>query len=294
MSKVDAEADLIVRRLTDKKRLDAIASLEAEGFRVTKRPDAQKATKLDINVKPGGVVRLGVVSDTHIGSRYQQTTALTDFYKYADSRGVAEYLHAGDALEGLHVHRDAVYEQYVHGVDGQEDAFVAQYPRSQNGKTRLIDGNHDSWAYENAGITTGKRLAQRRDDIDYLGYYSAFVEVGGLRILVQHGAKGGGAYGKSYKPQRLLEQLSVEERSQTHIALYGHWHTELYLGRYQGVFGFSLPCFKAQDRFLRSLGKNPTIGGVVLEVEFTRDMKVWNLRQDFRYYEPRLNDYPGA
>jgi hypothetical protein len=36
------------------------------------------------------------------------------------------------------------------------------------------------------------------------------------------------------------------------------------------------------------------IGGLVLEIEFTRDMKIWDLRQDWRYYEPRLNDYPGG
>jgi hypothetical protein len=111
---------------------------------------------------------------------------------------------------------------------------------------------------------------------------------------LQHGAKGGGPYGKSYKPQRLLEQLDPIERERTHLALYGHWHTDLYLGRYQGVFGFSLPCFKAQDPFLRTLGKSPTIGGLILEVEFTRDMKVWDLRQEWVYFEPRQNDYPGA
>jgi hypothetical protein len=112
---------------------------------------------------------------------------------------------------------------------------------------------------------------------------------------LQHGAKGGGPYGKSYKIQRLLEQLAIEERSQTHIGLYGHWHSDLYLGRYQGVFGFTLPCFKSSaDRFHRQKGLNATIGGLVLEVEFTRDMKVWNIRQDWRTYEHRLDDYPGA
>lgn len=281
--------------LSPKDQQALIETLEAQGYRITKNPPKERASKkLDVPATPGATLRIGVVSDTHIGSRHQQTSALNDFYKYADSRGVSAYLHGGDLLDGLHVHRDSVYEQYAHGVDAQVAAAVTQYPVSNNGKTFFIDGNHDAWAFENAGVASGAILADKRNDLEYLGYYSAFVELGNVRFLLQHGARGGGAYGKSYKVQRLLEQLATEERSQTDVALYGHWHTEFYLGRYQGVFGFSLPCFKKQDRFLRSLGKSPTIGGLVLEVEFTRDMKLWNLRSDFRYYEARHNDYPGA
>ncbi|HEV8573108.1 MAG TPA: metallophosphoesterase family protein [Dehalococcoidia bacterium] len=279
--------------LSPEERRIYVEALEQDGFHVTKsQPKERAAAKIDFTVKPGDTIRIGCVSDTHIGSKHQQMTALRDFYRYADERGAQTYLHGGDLLEGLHVHRDAVYEQYAHGVDAQVAAAVDQYPKSANGKTLFIDGNHDAWSFENAGVTSGALLAMQRPDLQYLGYYSAFVELGKLRILLQHGAKGGGPYGKSYRPQRLLEQLAVEERSQTHMALYGHWHTDLYLGRYQGVFGFSLPCFKKQDRFLRSLGKSPTIGAFLLEIEFTRDMKVWNLRHDWKYYEPREGDYP--
>lgn len=277
------------------KDLDLIRALEARGFRITKDPPTERASaSLDLKIKPGGTVKIGLVSDTHIGSRFSQTTALRDFYRYCDDRGAQAFIHGGDILEGHHVHRDAVYEQYAVGLDTQLRAATNLYPKSKNALTHFVDGNHDSWTYENVGITSGALLAEKRPDLKFLGYYSAWVEIGKLRIYVAHGSKGGGAYGKSYKPQRLVEQMSVEERNQTHLAFFGHWHTDLYLGRYQGLFAWSLPCFKAQDRFLRSLGKMPVIGGLMLEVEFDRDMKVWNVRQDFRYYEPRPEDYPGG
>lgn len=271
-------------------------ALEQDGFRVTKKPPKERAAvKFDLRVAPGSRVRIGVVSDTHIGSHYQQITALRDFYKYADSKGAQAYLHGGDILEGIHqAHRDAAYEQYAFGVDAQVEAVASQYPKSENGETLHIAGNHDDWAFQNVGVTSGSMIQAKRPDLKYIGYHSAFVELGHIRILLQHGSRGGNSYAKSYRVQKLVEGLSDAERQQTDLALFGHWHNDAYLGRYMGVMTFMLPCFKGQDRFLRMLGRNPTIGGLLLEIEFTRDRKVWSVRQDWRVYETKLNDFPGG
>ena len=272
-----------------------IQALEERGFQITKNPPVQRArAKLDLAVKPGGTIKIGLVSDTHLGNRNQQITSLTDFYRYADDHGAQAFLHAGDFMDGLHVHRDSVYGQFAHGVKAQTDYAGKAYPKSKNGKTLFIDGNHDMWSFGNAGVVSGEGLAERRDDLQFLGQQSAFVEVGKLRIYLCHGSKGGGAYAKSYKPQKLLEQMEVEERSQTHLAFFGHWHNEIYAGRYQGVFTWSLPCFQSQTGFERVIGKSPTIGGLFLEVEFDRAMRVWDVRQSWRYYQPRIGDYPGG
>ncbi len=282
--------------LTPKDLHAIVTTLEAEGYRITKKAPVERArVTLDLKVRPGGIIKVGVVSDTHIGSTLQQVTALRDFYAYADEKGCAAYLHGGDVLEGIHqAHRDAAYEQYAHGVDAQVNAVADQYPHSKNAVTYHVAGNHDDWAFQNVGVSSGALIEQRRPDLKYIGYHSAFVDVSGVRFLIQHGSRGGGSYAKSYKPQKLLEGMSDADRNTTDVALFGHWHNELYLGRYLGMFGFMLPCFKAQDRFLRSLGKNPTIGGLLLEIEFTRDKRIWNVRPDFRYYEAMVGDYPGS
>jgi hypothetical protein len=219
VKRIIADEGRPTRRLPSKARQAAIERLERDGYRVIAEPPIERAVaKLGVRVKPGGTVKIGAVSDTHIGSNYQQITSLTDFYAYADARGVTQFLHAGDMLEGLHVHRGAAYEQYALGAAKQAKAAVAQYPRSKNGPTNWIEGNHDAWTYENSGVEVNELITPKRPDLVYLGYYSAFVEVGPLRILLQHGAKGGGPYGKSYKPQRLLEQLEPIERERTQIA----------------------------------------------------------------------------
>lgn len=281
--------------LSPKEQRALVQTLEAEGFRITKNPPKERASaKLDIAVKPGGTVRLGIVSDTHLGNRKQQITALTDFYRYADSKGAQTYLHAGDFLDGLHVHRDAVYGQFAHGLDAQLSYAARAYPKSQNGPTMKIEGNHDLWYFGNVGASPGQYLAQMRPDIKELGHQSAFVEVGGLRIYLAHGSKGGNAYARTYKLQKLLEQMEVEQRDQTDLAFFGHWHTFADLGRYQGVYTWSLGAFQSQTGFERTLGKSPSVCGLLLEIEFTRDRKVWNVRSDVRWYEPRVGDYPGG
>ncbi len=285
-----------LRPLSKEERVIYLTALENEGFTISKKPPKERASaKLDITIKPGSTVRIGVVSDTHIGSKFQQVTGLRDFYRHADERGVQAYLHAGDVLEGIHqAHRDAAYEQYAFGVDEQVAAVARQYPVSKNGKTYHIAGNHDDWAFQNVGVTSGAMIETRRPDMPYLGYHSAFVELGNVRFLLQHGSKGGSTYAKSYKAQKLVEGLADNERTATDFALFGHYHQDAYLGKYMGVFSFMLPCFKAQDRFLRMLGKNPIIGGLILEIEFTRDKRIWNLKQEWRYYDAMMNDFPGA
>lgn len=281
--------------LSAKEQRALVETLESEGYRITKDPPKERATaKLDIKVKPGGIVKLGIVSDTHLGSRKQQVSALTDFYRYADSKGAQAFLHAGDLLDGLHVHRDAVYGQFVHGLDAQLKYAAEAYPKSANGPTYAVQGNHDLWYYGNVGASPGQYLAEKRPDIVDLGHQSAFVEVAGLRAYVCHGSKGGNSYARSYKIQKLIEQMEVEQRSQTDLGFFGHWHTFADLGRYQGVFTWSLGAFQSQTAFERVLGKSPSVCGLFLEIEFTRDRKVWDIRTDVRWYEPRVGDYPGA
>lgn len=298
-----AEADRILsdaenQRLLKKAKADPrdlIAHLEERGYRVSKDPPRERTTaKFDVRIKPGSTIRIGMLSDTHLNSRSQQLTALTDFYRYADSRGVIGFGHAGDLGDGHHVHRDSVYTQFNHGFNAQMKYIAAAYPKSQNGPTWFIEGNHDNWSYENAGVSVGEWLPDRRPDLKYLGYYSAFLDIGQLRLYLAHGAKGGGSYAKSYKSQKLIEQMDPDERNRTHFAFFGHWHFDDYVGRYQNVFGFNLPCFQRKTRFIKSIGKGPVIGGLVLEIEYTRDMRVWNVRQEWRYYEPAIGDYPGG
>lgn len=280
--------------LTPDERKFYIETLEAEGFTIQKRQrkEAVRTSILRELAKPGATVKIGIVSDTHLGSHEQQITHLRDFYRYADSKGVSAYIHAGDLADGSpRMHIDAALHHFAVGWDAQMKYAIDVYPKSQNGPTYLVDGNHDT--YRESGGTFGSNFVRARPDFKYLGWHSAFVDIGPCRLYVAHGAKGGLSYARSYKVQKLLEQMDQTERSETDVALYGHWHVAGHLPGYQSVEGFLVPCFQRQTKFLKSLGLQPVVGGVVLEIEF--GMKgVWNVRPDWRLYrEPITGDHPG-
>lgn len=283
-----------VRPLTKDERRIYIEALEQAGYTVQKAPrkEAVRTSILRELAKPGATVRIAVVSDTHLGSHEQQITHLRDFYRYADERGVQAYIHAGDLTDGSpKMHLDAPMHHFAVGFDAQMKYAIDAYPKSANGPTFLVDGNHDTYRAE--GATFGEHFVRARPDFRYLGWHSAFVDIGPCRIFVAHGSKGGLSYARSYKIQKLLEQMDQTERSDTDVALYGHWHVATHLPGYQSVEAFLLPCFQRQTRFLKSLGLQPVIGGVVLEIEFGQK-GVWNIRPDWRLYrEPISEDHPG-
>ena len=75
---------------------------------------------------------------------------------------------------------------------------------------------------------------------------------------------GGVAYARSYRQQKIIEQLAPEKKP--HILLIGHYHIENILPQYRNVYSILLPCFQAQTPYLRRKGLNPEVGAVIMEI----------------------------
>lgn len=247
---------------------DLIAEAERRGLVVTKDRPTEPIVRLAPQAT--GRVRFAVVSDTHLGSKWQQLTHLHDFYAKAREWGAAFMLNAGDVVDGTNMHKDQQYELHRHGATEQAVYAAERYPVLTGKKgdrlpTYLIQGNHD-WSFQkDSGTDVLKILAAERGDLQYLGAMGAVFETGPLRLYLHHPA-GGVAYARSYKPQKLIEQFAPEMKP--HILLLGHWHITVHLPAYRNVEGLSIGCFQAQTPFLRRLGLAPVIGGVLIEAEY--------------------------
>jgi hypothetical protein len=278
-------------RLAPKTEQEMIEHLESRGFAVIK--ELPHDVHYTVPGKPGDHYKFAVVCCTHLGNVHQQISHLHDFYKHAESLGVTEFWNAGDTTDGPDsMHPAMRHEHFKHTFDGAVDYFVSAYPKPKNGVTKLILGNHDeAWLKDGSGSDIGRAIALRRNDIEYIGRRTATIAIGGAKILIMHG-HGGGAYARSYRMQKIVEQFSVDRRPD--VLLLGNYHEGCYLPNYLGTESFLLPCFESQTPFLAGLGKQPLIAGLVIDMELgqrgIRDIKV-----DWRVYkQPVLGDYPKS
>jgi len=205
---------------------DAVKFLEEKGFSLNKSV-VPTDTKIIVDTKnlQGEVYKIGILSDTHLGSRFAQRTALETAYQHFYEEEIEIVLHSGDLVDGQKVYKGQEYELAVIGADRQMEYAIDKYPKVSGIKTYLIAGNHDASFQSSEGLDVCKHIASNRDDIEYCGSLGAEIVIGGIRFYLMHPG-GGMAYARSYKTQKIIEQMAPE--SKPNVLLMGHWHTNCF------------------------------------------------------------------
>jgi len=231
------------------------------------------------------IAKFGIISDTHIGSKYQQISFLKWFYKYIKGRGAKFVLHAGDISDGEFVYPSQQYEVFLQGVSQQAEYIIKNYPSCL--PTYFITGNHDTRAFEISGVDIGKIISDNRPDMFYLGQLGAYVYFGGVKAYLVH-PLGIQAYAISYKAQKLIEAFSTENKP--NLLIIGHFH-QAYQLFVRNVYALGGGGFQGQTPYLRRKAVFPIIGGYYIEVLFDK-RGIGTFRFEFvPMYKPKLNDY---
>lgn len=224
-------------------------------------------------------IPLLLISDTHLCSKYDRLDILRYLYQKANDKGVKHILHSGDFTDGKSNRPEHIYELREHSYEGQVNYCVDKYP-TFDGKTYVISGNHDDWWYKSTGSEIVKSIANKREDIIYLGSDVADLHIGKLRIRLYHG-KGGSAYAKSYKIQKYLDTIPLEERP--HILQTGHIHQSFYM-KQDTTHCFQTSCLEDLTPYARSMG-------------FANDKSVWwvdvtmNNKGEIQYINQELETF---
>lgn len=208
-------------------------------------------------------LKLLLISDTHLCSNYDRLDILRYLYDKAEDKGIKHILHSGDFTDGKSHRPEHVYELKEPSYEGQVEYCVEKYP-AFSGKTYVIAGNHDGWWYKSAGSEIVKSVAKQREDIIYLGSDVADMKIGKLKIRLFHG-NGGNAYAKSYKLQKYLDTIPVEEKPD--ILQTGHIHQAFYY-KQDNTHCLQTGCLEDLTPYARSLG-------------FSGDKSCWWLDIDF-------------
>lgn len=192
-----------------------------------------------------------MISDTHLASKYDRVDILRYLYQEAEDKGVNYILHSGDLTEGLSGRPQQQFELKELSYTGQRDYVIDKYPES-NIPTYMISGNHDLWWVKQCGADIVNDICKQRDDLIYLGSDCEDLKIGKLKIRLYHG-KGGQAYAKSYKLQKYLDTIPLEERP--HILQTGHIHQAFYM-KQDKTHCFQTSCLQDLTPYERSQGFN--------------------------------------
>lgn len=194
-------------------------------------------------------LKLLLISDTHLASKYDRLDILNYLYDEADKKGINYVLHSGDLTEGLSGRPQQLYELKEASYTGQRDYVIDKYPKTDI-PTYVIAGNHDQWWIKQCGADICRDISNNREDLIYLGSECEDLKIGKLRIRLYHGT-GGGAYAKSYKLQKYLDSVPMEERP--HILQTGHIHQAFYM-KQGNTHCFQTSCLQDQTPYERSKG----------------------------------------
>lgn len=276
----------------------ALGILRSQGYRI---PDSDEQihiekvipakTNLHRSLLEGNEITIGIVSDTHLSSNEEALSELHLAYDIFKDRGITEVLHAGDWTCGVDIFRGQVSEIKNHTFESQVEYLVENYPKREGIVTRGISGNHDiEGGFGRIGANPVVALANQRNDIEFLGDYSAWINYGPddenpCWIHLLHG-KGGMSYSYSYKAQKLADGYRAE-RMPALLAV-GHWHVR---GAFEarGVQVLFPACFEWQSPFLTRLGLSPAVGFHIMKLTIADDgTLVKMIPEYFRFTEGRI------
>lgn len=236
------------------------------------QPVAENLYKNEFNASLDNTseVKFGVISDTHMNSKYSQLTHLNNFYDICEKRGITSIYHAGDIDEGHNMRVGHIYENYKQGADQHIEEIIKNYPYREGITTHFICGNHDASFMKSSGLDIGKQISNKRKDMHYLGRDNALVHITDkITMLLKH-PWSGSAYALSYRPQKIVEAMETSCLAKPDILCIGHFHKLEYLF-YHGVHCFQTGCFQSSTPFTEGKGISVSMGGWIITLNIDKD-----------------------
>jgi predicted phosphodiesterase len=298
-SKLGQELDAAVAAATatpaELKDAELVELAERRGYIIHKpQPSVRPVVDIDTSRIRGKRVRIAVISDTHFGSKYQQSTHLRRFLEYARKVAkVSMIVHCGDVTDGPFSRHKNPQEVWLHTFPSMVEYASSTEALPELGiPYKIISGNHDDWYLDGGGPDVVREICNRRDDFEYLGPVGAFLRFGDVVLEMMH-PNMGGAYALSYNLQKHIEGMPPEEKP--HIYLAGNFHKALHLPGYRNVEGFLVPAYQSRSHWMRGKRLASVVGGIILEFGIVPKGLAVELDTHWEIERVPLNDdWPGG
>lgn len=246
---------------------------------------ARVAITHDLKDYAGKWVRFGVVGDKHLGNMHARLDVLKLMYDLFAAEGITTVYDTGNWIDGEA--RFNKGELLVHGLDQQIDYWIENHPAREGITTYFVAGDdHEGWYQQRECLEIGKHAMLRaqdagRDDLKYLGYAEALIELKtahGSRFMMVNHPGGGTAYAISYKGQKYVESLQGGEKPS--VVLQGHYH-KFNVGYPREVWVVDTGTCCDQTLFMRKKQLQAHVGGCIVELMQAADGRIVRFRSEF-------------
>jgi hypothetical protein len=249
----------------------------------------QKENTYDVNWNGERIIRFGVVSDTHIGSKYQQITHLNTMYDIFEREGIKTVYHSGDISEGEGMRQGHQYECFLHGADDIEQYIIKNYPKRSDIKTYYITGNHDASTIKSCGHDMGVLIAKQREDMFYLGMLNAKVNITPNCVIELNHPLDGASYALSYSIQKYMDSMTGGEKP--NLLINGHHHKAMSLF-YRNIHAIEAGTFEAQSPWMKGKRIAANVGGYIITIYVDDEGHINRFLPEFvPFYEMIKEDY---
>lgn len=226
-----------IKEMYTDKELQAIAS----GGRII--PGQDKIPIIDFS---GKKFRFAYFTDTHMASKYFLEEMFFKMLDKCKKEKVDAYLCGGDVTEGMSNRPGHIYELTHLGADCQEEYAVSVLKNIKK-PLYLIDGNHDRWWIQSAGVHIVKNIAEKIKNATFLGHDTGIINIKKCNIQVWHGLDGN-SYATSYRIQKVIE--SMTGGTKPNVLLLGHTHKMAYIFE-RNIHAISGGCIQTQSDWMR-------------------------------------------
>ncbi len=194
----------------------------------------------------GQRIRIGAISDTHIGSIYTKPDFLFQAYEQFEKEGVEFVTHSGDVTEGMSNRAGHIYECSHLGYAAQKKEAIRLF-RECPLPLFVISGNHDFWFMKSNGANIVQDVC---DSIGatYLGHDEGNINLKGKATLKLWHGLDGNSYALSYRLQKLIESLTGGEKPSAIFA--GHTHKAIYIFE-RFIHTYSIGSIQTQSKWAR-------------------------------------------
>ena len=233
-----------------------------------------------------------VIADTRLGSKSQQLSILNDIYLKGHQMGYDDVILCGNISAGLYPLTNVYAEtNFINDTYGQIDYIVNHFPKVDGMKTYFITGKLDDKHLTKEKINIGKRIADLRDDMIYLGENSCDLIIDDT-VMRLFSSKLSKTYTVSYRTQQQAVAFRSEDKPD--IMLYGGLlQSEQFT--YRGIKILSVPSVCATTKEMLEKRYSNTIGAWYVKVKTNSKGKLDKINAfSSLYYQTNKDDYLNA